>query len=151
LTDIQRWSFCFAGVLSGALAGAFAAAAVFAPTGLPAYARICFVVGALFAAGWAVLGIRVFKRGSINLKTDAAMYSGMAWALPVFLVTLFLVYAPNDLAGLRMIVSGIAFLIGGLAFLLRGVVERTELRSREHLLKLERRLGDIEKLIKVRR
>jgi hypothetical protein len=150
LTAVQRWSFGLAGVVSGASAGVFAAVALFAPVDFALYARICFAVGALFAGAWAVIGIRVFERGLINLKTDSALYYAMAWILPIFMLTLFMICAPDDLRGLRMIMSGIAFFIGGLAFLLRDVMDRLELRSREHLLKIERQLGEIEKLMKAR-
>ena len=150
LTGVRRWSWLVAAVGSAGLAVVFGAAALLAPSEFPVYARITFVIGVLFAIAWAVLGLRVFKRGSINLKTDAAMYYGMAWGLPVIMVTLFMMFAPNDLVGLRMITCGIVFLIMGAAFLLRGVVERSELQTREKLLEIEYRLAEIEELVKAR-
>lgn len=151
LTGVRRWSWLVSAVLSGSLAVVFAAAALFAPDEFPTYARISFVGGVIFSVAWAVLALRTFQRGSINLKTDAAMYYGMAWAFPLFLLTLFMVYAPNDLVGLRMITCGIAFLIMGAVFLLRGVMERSELQTREKLLEIEYRLADIEELAKARK
>ena len=64
LTGVRRWSFLIAGILSGGLVVVFTAAAMLTPADFPVYARICFVVGALFSAAWAVLGFRVFKRGA---------------------------------------------------------------------------------------
>jgi hypothetical protein len=150
ITGVRRWSWLVAAIGSAGSAVVFGAVALFAPNEFPVYARIVFVIGVLFAIAWAVLGLRVFARGSINLKNDAAMYYGMAWALPVITLTLFMVFAPNDLVGLRMIICGIAFLIMGAAFLLRGVVERSELQTRQKLLEMEYRLAEIEELVKLR-
>lgn len=151
LTGVRRWSWLISGVVSSGLAVAFAAAALFAPAEFPLYARIGFVVGVLFAGAWAVIALRAFKRGSINLKTDLAMYYGLGWVFPVFLLTLFMVFAPNDLVGLRMITCGIVFLIMGAAGLLRGVVECSELQTREKLLEIEYHLAEIEELVKAHR
>ena len=150
LTGVRRWSWFVGAVGSAGLAVVIGAVALLAPNEFPVYARITFVIGVLFAIAWTVLGLRVFKRGSINLKTDTAMYYGMAWALPVIMLTLFMMFAPNDLVGLRMITNGIVFLIMGAAFLLRGVVERSELQTREKLLEIEYRIAEIEELVKTR-
>lgn len=150
LTGVRRSSFLIAGTLSGGLAVAFTAAALLAPADVPVVARIGFVVGALFSVAWAVLGIRVFQRGSLNLKTDAGLYYGLAWVLPVIMVTLIMMYAPDNLLGLRMIACGIVFLIIGAVFLLRGVAERLELQTREKLLEIEYHLAEIEELVKAR-
>jgi hypothetical protein len=150
LTSVQRWSWLVAAIGSAGMAVFFGAAALLAPDEFPLYGRIMFVISAGFAIAWAVLGLRSFKWGSINLKTDTAMYYGMAWALPVIMLTLFMMFAPNNLVGLRMIVCGIVFLIMGAAFLLRGVVERAELQTREKLLEIEYRLAKIEESVKAR-
>jgi hypothetical protein len=122
------------------LSGTYAA---IAPAEFPLSGRIGFAAGALFGIGWAVLGLRVYLRGSINLKIDSAVYSGMAWGLPVIVVTLSMVSAPDSVAGLRMIVSGLVFLVMGLAFLLRHVIEQSELKTREKLLEIEYRLAEL--------
>lgn len=150
LTGVRRWSWLIGALLSAGLAAVFAAAALLAPAEFPIYARIGFAIGAVFAVAWAVLGVRVFRRGAINLKTDSAVYYGLAWAVPVFMTTLFMMFAPNDLVGLRMITCGIVFLIGGAVFLLRGVAERLELQTREKLLQVEYRLAEIEELLRTR-
>lgn len=150
LVGVRRWSYLFSAVLGGSLAVVFGAAALLAPPEFPTFARVGFVAAVIFSVGWAVLGVRTFLRGSINLKTDAAIYYGMAWAFPLFMLTLFMVFAPNDLVGLRMITNGIVFLIMGAAFLLRGVIERSELKTREKLLEIEYRLAEMEELLKAR-
>ena len=150
LTGVRRWSWLAAAVMSACVAVVFAAAAILAPAEFPIYGRVTFVIGVAFGIAFAALGLRVFKRGTINLKTDTTWYYGMAWALPLVMVTLFMMFAPNDLIGLRMIVSGIVFLIGGAVFLLRGVAEQLELQTREKLLEIEYRLAVMEELLRTR-
>ena len=67
----------------------------------------------------------------------------MAWGLPVILVSLFMVSAPDTIIGLRMIVAGLVFLVMGLAFLLRHAIEQSELKTREKLLEIECRLAEV--------
>jgi hypothetical protein len=117
-----------------------------APSGFPIYGRVTFAAGALFSLAFAVLGFRVYKRGAIRLKSEGAVYSGLAWGLPVVMVTLFMMGAPNNLIGLRMIVSGLVFLIGGAVFLLRYVIEQSELNTKEKLLEIEYRLAELAEL-----
>ena len=98
--------------------------------------------------GWAFLCFKIWRRGAIDLKVDAGIYTGLAWGLPVFLVTMFMVWAPNDLAGLRMILSGLVFLVMGAVFLIRNVVEQSELKTREKLLEVEYRLAELAEAMK---
>jgi hypothetical protein len=150
LTRAQRVSWAVMTVASVVLGVLFAVAAVAAPSEFPVYGRISFAAGVLFAIGFAVVGFRVSRRGAMDLKTEGAAYSGLAWGLPVVLLTLYMVYAPNDLVGLRMIVCGVVFLIMGAVFLLRQVVEQSELKTREKLLEIEYRLAELQELVKPR-
>lgn len=131
-----------------AVTGLFGTLAVMVPAGFPWYGRLMFALGVPFGIGWAVLGIRVFRRGSIDLKVDTHAYYGMAWGLPVMMTTLALVGAPEGIVGVRMIVSCLAFLVGGAVFLLRGVVEQSELKTREKLLEIEYRLAELTTALK---
>jgi hypothetical protein len=128
----------------------FGTLAVVAPADFPWWGRLGFGAGALFGVGWAVLGIRVFGRGSLDLKFDAAAYAGMSWGLPVVIVTLAMVSAPDDLIGLRMILCALVFLVGGAVFLLRHVIELSELKTREKLLAIEYRLAELAERLGVR-
>jgi hypothetical protein len=121
----------------------FGTVAVIAPSGFPLWGRVGFGAGALFGVGWLVLGFRVFRRGTLNLKIDTGAAATMAWALPVVLLTLFMVSAPEGVIGLRMIVSGLAFLIMGAVFLIRHVIEQSELKTHERLLEIEYRLAEL--------
>lgn len=150
LTGVHRWAWLFSAILGVGLAVVFGPAAVFAPPEFPAYARVGFVAGTFFCLAWAILALRIFVRGAIDLKIESPIYYGMAWAFPLFLLIVFMMFAPNDLVGLRMIVCGIAYLVMGAAFLLRGVIERSELKTQEKLLEIEYRLAEMEELLKAR-
>ncbi len=150
ILGIRRWSFFGGAIMGIAFALLFGGLAVMLPAEFPWWGRLIFAVGALFGIGWAVLGIRVFRRRSLDLKVDTRAYYGMAWGLPVIITTVALVAAPENLIGLRMIVTCLAFLIGGAAFLLRGVVEESELKTREKLLEIEYQLAELTEHLKSR-
>jgi hypothetical protein len=84
----------------------------------------------------------------MDLKVDAGMYAGFAWGFPVFMITMFMVWAPNNLVGLRMIISGVVFLLAGAVFLLSGVIKQSELKTRENLLQIEYRLAELAEAMK---
>jgi len=100
---------------------------------------------------WAFLGFKILRRGAIDRKVDAGIYAGLAWALPVFLVTMFMVWAPDNITGLRMILSGLVFLVMGAMFLLRNIIEQSELRATEKLLEIEYRLAELTEAVKAQR
>ena len=127
--------------------GLFGTLAVVAPAGFPWWGRLIFAAGALFGIGWAILAIRIFRRGSLNLKTDTGAATGMAWGLPILMLTVSMVYAPDSIMGLRMIVCGLVFLVMGAAFLMRHVVELSELKTREKLLEIEYRLAELSEAV----
>jgi hypothetical protein len=114
-----------------------------APSWLPLSGRLGLAGGAIFSLFWAALGVRVFQRGSLDLKVDMAAIAGLTWGMPVLLVTCMLIGAPDNLAGLRMITAGIVFLIGGAVFLIGNIVQQAELRTREKMLQIEYRLAGL--------
>ena len=126
----------------------FGTVAVIAPAGFPWSGRLIFAAGALFGIGWAVLGIRIVWRGTMNLKTDTAAANGMAWVLVVLVATFAMVSAPDTIVGLRMIVCSLVFLVLGVAFMTRHVVEQAELKTREKLLEIEYRLAELAETVK---
>ena len=114
----------------------------------PWQARVGLAGGALFGIGWAYLGFKVYRRGSIDLKVDPSIYAGLAWCLPVFLVTMFGVWAPNNMIGLRMIVTSSVFLLIGAVFLIQNFIMQSELKTREKLLEIEYRLAELAEAVK---
>jgi hypothetical protein len=148
LTGFRRWIWLAQAVASLAFAVFFGTLAVTLPAAFPWPGRLGLAGGVVFAIGWAALGIRVFRRGSLDLKIDTGAIATLSWCLPVFLVTIFMVWAPDSIAGLRMILFGLVFLVGGAVFLIRHVIERSELNAREKLLEIEYRLAELTEALK---
>jgi hypothetical protein len=151
LAGIRRSVWLAQAIAGLAFAVLFGTLAVMLPTGFPWPGRLGLAGGALFGIGWSILGIRVFQRGSLNLKIDTGAAASLSWCLPVFLVTIFMVWAPDSIAGLRMILSGLVFLVLGAVFLIRHVIERSELNAREKLLEIEYRLAELTESLKTDR
>lgn len=151
LSGVRRWIWLGSAVMGWAFAVLFGTLAVVLPAEFPWPGRLIFAGGALFGVGWGLLGLKVFWRGSLDLKSDAWAASGMAWAFPVLLVTVAMVSAPDNVVGLRMILSGLVFLVVGAVFLIRYVVEQSELKTREKLLELEYRMAELADSLKSER
>ena len=151
LTRPGRMVWGVAAVAGLGFAVVFGTMAVMLPAGTPWQARAGLAGGVPFGIAWAFLGFRILRRGAINLKVDAGIYAGLAWVLPVFLSTMFLVWAPDSIAGLRLILSGLVFLVGGAVFLLQNNIAQAELRSREKLLEIEYRLAELTEAVKAQR
>jgi MFS family permease len=143
LSGARRWVWLASAILGLGFTLLFGALAALAPTELPWWGRLWFLGGALFGVGMAFLGLKVFRHGSIDLKSDTTIYNGMIWGFVVFMATLSMVFAPDNLAGLRMILCSLVFLVAGAMFLIRHIVEQSELKTREKLLEIEYRLAEL--------
>jgi len=143
VTGVRRWGWGLSAIMGVGFAALFGTLAVITPAEFPWWGRVIFAAGALFGVGWAVLGIRVFRRGSIDLKFDTGAAAGMSWGLPVIVLAFAMVWAPEGIIGLRMILCGLVFLVGGAVFLLRHVIELSELKTREKLLEIEYCLAEL--------
>jgi hypothetical protein len=103
-------------------------------------------LGVAFSIAFAAIAIRVYRHRFITYL-DASAYSSLAWILPTIFVTLAMIYAPNDILGLRTIICGFVFLLMGAVFLLRHVVEQSEARLSEKLAELDRQLSQFRQQI----
>ncbi len=151
LTGVRRWVWLGSAIMGVAFVLLFGTLAIIAPADFPIYGRVIFAAGALFGIGWAVLAARIFRRGSLDLKKDSGAAAGMAWGLPVIILTLCMVSAPDTIVGLRMILSGLVFLVMGAAFLMRHVIELSELKTRERLLEIEYRLAELAETVRLQK
>ena len=147
ITGIGRWVVLGSAIMSVVFAVLLGVLAIIPPAEeVPLPARIPVAVGALFSVGFAILLLRVFRRGSIDLKFDTSVYIGMVWLLAVIMVVMFMVMsllAPDRIAGLWMMIFGLVVLVVGAVFLIRHVIEQSELKTREKLLEIEYRLIEL--------
>ncbi len=148
MTGIRRWIWLVAALAGLGFAVGFSIMAVVLPAEFPWQGRVGFAGSALFGVGWAILGFRVFRKGSLNLKTDMGASAAMSWIFPVFLVTIFMMAAPNNIAGVRMILFGMVFLVMGAVFLIVNMIVQSHLKSSEKLLEIEYRLAELAEAIK---
>lgn len=121
----------------------FVGVAVWTYGELPIWGTIGFGASVVFAVAFGGLCARIAWSGRFKLKTQAPAMVGLAWCLVVLMVTLYMVYAPDSIAGLRMILCGLVFLVMGAVFLLAGRTEQAELRTKEKLLEIECRLAEL--------
>ena len=143
ITGVSRWVWLGIIGVNMVAAALLVTFTIIVPPGVPLLARLPVAVAALFSVGFVILGLYAFLRGSINLKFDTAVYSGMIWVFGVLLATMFIVIAPNSILGLRMITFGLVILVIGAVFLVRNVIEQSELKTREKLLEIEYRLAEL--------
>jgi hypothetical protein len=148
LSGFRRWVWLGSAIMGLGFTVFFGTLAVVAPAEFPWWGRLGFAAGALFGIGWGLLGLKVVWRGSLDLKFDTAVGNGMTWGLVVVMVTLAMVFAPENTAGLRMILSGLVFLVMGALFMMRHVIEQSELKTREKLLEVEYRLAELTETVK---
>jgi hypothetical protein len=145
LTLPRRIAFavvCVFALVSSALCGYLA---VTEPD-LPTSGRVALSVGTLFGLAWAAVGIRILKRGAIDLKRDHRKTANMAWSFTVLMVVFFLITGmsiEDRLLGLMMIAQSLAFLIGAAVILVTQRIEQSELATRERLLQIELLVTDL--------
>ena len=133
LSGTRRWVWLGSTILGLAFAVGFGTLAVVVPAEFPWWGRLTFAAGAASESGGLCLASRSSGEARSILKFDTAAANGMTWGLVVLMVTVCMVFAPENTVGLRMILSGLVFLVMGAVFLIRHVVEQSELRpGRNH-------------------
>lgn len=142
LNATGRWVWLGSAILGWGFAVLFGTLAVVAPAEFPWPGRVIFAAGAFFGVGWGLLALKVLRRGSLDLKSDA-WAAGMAWGFPVLVVTVAMVCAPDNIVGLRMILTCLVFLVGGAVALISNVIKQSELKTREKLLEIEYRMAEL--------
>ncbi len=143
LSPAGRALWWFWAVFCAAQAVFFAGIGVWSYGDLPIAGTIGFAAGVVFALAFGALCVRIAASGRLKLMTQAPAMAGLSWGFVVVMVTLFMVSAPDSIAGLRMILSGLVFLVGGAVFLLASRTEQAELRTKEKLLEIECRLAEL--------
>ena len=147
ITGTGRWvvlGFTVMSVVFAVLLGVFAIIPPLAE--VPLLPRLPVALGVPFCVGFAILLLRVLRRGSWDLKSDPSFIIGMIWKLVLLMVIMFMVMsllAPDRIAGLWMMIFGLVVLVVGAVFLIRHVIEQSELKIREKLLEIEYRLIEL--------
>lgn len=143
LTGFRRWTWLIAAIMGIGLAVGFGTLSVVLPPDFPLLARLTFAAGALFGVGWAILGLRVFRRGSISPKSDNTAAAMMGAALPLLVAIVLMVSAPETMGGLRMMITGVFWLVFAAIFMLRHAIDRAAIETRERLLEIEYRVAEL--------
>jgi hypothetical protein len=147
ITGTDRWAVLGFAVMSVLFAVFLGVLAIIPPLAeVPLLARIPVAVGALFSVGFTVFLLRVLRRGSFDLKSDASFFIGMIWLFVVLTVAMFMVMSllvPDRIVGLWLSVFGVVVLVIGAVFLIRHGIAQSELRTREKLLEIEYRLAEL--------
>lgn len=146
LNPVQRFMFVFTTVLALAMVVFFAYAALVLLRELPLVIRASFGIGAVFAAAWAVLSIRILRAGQMNVRAHPNAMTGMTWGFIVILMVIMMLVTgkhPQAVLSVYMLLNALVFFIGGVAFLLANRIDQSELNMKERLLSLELRLAEM--------
>jgi len=147
LTGTDRKVWLGGTVMSVVFAVLLGAMAIIPPLAeVPLLVRIPNAVGVLFCVGFAILGVRILHRGSMDLKFDTSVIIGMVWGFAVLMVIMFTVMSllvPDRIVGLWMMIFGLVVLVVGAVFLIRHAIAQSELKTCEKLLEIEYRLAEL--------
>ena len=143
LSPAGRAMWWFWTVFCAAQAVLFAVIGVWSYGKLPIWGTIGFVAGVAFALAVGAICARIAMTGRLKLNTQPPAMAGLSWAFVVVMVTMYMVMAPDSIAGLRMILCGLVFLVGAAVFLLASRTEQAELRTKEKLLEIECRVAEL--------
>ena len=147
LTRTDRKVWLGGTVMSVVFAVFLGAMAIIPPLAeVPLLVRIPNAVGVLFCVAFAILGVRILLRGSMDLKFDTSVIIGMVWGLAVLTVIMFTVMSllvPDRIVGLWMMIFGLVVLVVGAVFLIRHAIAQSELKTCEKLLEIEYRLAEL--------
>ena len=146
LNPIQRFVFIFTTVLALAMTMFFAYVALILARELPILIRASFGIGALFAAAWAILSIKILRAGKINLRAHPNAMTGMTWGFLVIFITIMMLVTgkhPQSVLSVYMLLNALVFFIGGVASLITNRIEQSELNMKEKLLGIELRLAEL--------
>jgi choline-glycine betaine transporter len=128
----------------------FGTLAVIVPKEFPLWGRAIWAVGSVFGLTFAGLAVLVLKKGTVNLKTDDMAMAGLGWGFIVIMATITLVFSgqlPDRTIAIKMLVSLLIFEVAAAVGLLKAIIERSEVKTREKLLKIEYHLAEISEKI----
>jgi len=152
LTTPRKTAFMASVVICVVMMIALTFAAISTP-GLPPAARIGLGLGALYAAGWLAMSLRILRRGSVNLRSDSRRMSGWPWIFSVALVTIILVMTgarADSVRSVWLLLFGLTFLMMASMFLVQHWISDARLKMEERLLEVQLRIAELAEQIRNR-
>ncbi len=143
LGPVGRAVWWFWAVFCAAQAALFAGVAVWSYGDLPLWGTVTFGLGIVFTLTFAGICVQIAASGRLKLMVQPPALAGLGWVFIVLVVTIYMVIAPDSIAGLRMILCGLVFLVGAAVFLLASRTEQAELRTKEKLLEIEYQVAEL--------
>jgi hypothetical protein len=153
LTKTRKMSFILSAVVCTVMMVMLTIAALSshrAPIGV----RIGVGLGAVYAAGWLVMMIRILRRGAVHARKDSTMMSAWPWVFAVALVTLILVMTGPRADAVRsvwILLFGLTFLLMASMFLIQQWIGEARLKVEERLLEVQLRVAELAEEMKRRR
>ena len=152
LTKTRKISFIASAVSCAIMVVALTVAALSsqrAPIGV----RIGVGLGAVYAAGWLIMSIRILRRGTFNLRSDSKILSAWPWTFTVVLVTLILFMTAQrneSVKSVWMMLYGLTFLLMASMFLIQHWITDARLKVEERLLEVQLRVAELAEEMKKR-
>lgn len=132
-------------VLSSAMAALLTIAAL-SSTRAPLGVRIGVGLGAVYAAGWVVLTVRVVRRGTYHRRNDWKLMSAWPWVFMVLLVTVMLIMTgsrADSVKSIWILLYGLTFLLVSSLFLIQYWIGDARMRVEERLLETQLRIAEL--------
>jgi hypothetical protein len=153
LTTTRKTSFILSAVLCTVMMVMLTIAALSshrAPIGV----RIGVGLGAVYAAGWLVMTLRILRRGTFHVRGDSKLMSSWPWVFAVTLVTLILVMTArqNDsVKSVWLMLFGLTFVVIASMFVIQHWIADARLKVEERLLEVQLRVAELAEEMKHRR
>ena len=152
LTKTRKTSFILSAIVSTIMMIMLTIAALSshrAPIGV----RIGVGLGAVYAAGWLIMMIRILRRGTVRVRSDSRIMSAWPWIFTVALVTLILFMTGQRADSVRsvwMLLYGLTFLLMASMFLIQHWISDARLKVEERLLEVQLRVAELAEEMKRR-
>jgi hypothetical protein len=119
----------------------------------PIGVRIGVGLGALYAAGWLVLTLRILRRGTFQVRGDSRLMSSLPWIFTVALMTLMLLMTGQRADSVRsvwLVLFALTFLLMASVFLIQHSIGEARLKLEERLLEVQLRVAELAEELKKR-
>lgn len=152
LTKTRKMSFILSAIVCTVMMVMLTIAALSshrAPIGV----RIGVGLGAVYAAGWLVLMLRILRRGTFQVRGDSRLMSSLPWIFTVALMTLMLFMTGQRADSVRsvwLVLFALTFLLMASVFLIQYSIGDARLKLEERLLEVQLRVAELAEEMKKR-